>query len=202
MSVFKPIKCISSQLSNIAVIDGQLIFTTDTNEIYLDDNGFRNRYSGGDTNIKINDFNIFYWDGKSSDINPNNIILWQKIYDNRPAIVVCPDLNRTVVFLIEYMNSSGSYYYNSIVPYYSAGTTSYGYSTRIGYQRVSITMSSGKVTAVSTLNNYIAQDIQYLSTHANSYGSFTPTNDMHPTTKKYVDDSIKTAIQGALGGSY
>jgi hypothetical protein len=31
---------------------------------------------------------------------------------------------------------------------------------------------------------------------------FTPTGDYNPSTKKYVDDSIKTAITDALGGSY
>ena len=35
----------------------------------------------------------------------------------------------------------------------------------------------------------------------NTY-AFTPTANYHPATKKYVDDSIKTAITDALGGSY
>ena len=32
--------------------------------------------------------------------------------------------------------------------------------------------------------------------------SYTPTNDYNPSTKKYVDDSITSAITDALGGSY
>ena len=32
--------------------------------------------------------------------------------------------------------------------------------------------------------------------------SYTPSSNYHPATKKYVDDSIKTAITDALGGSY
>lgn len=35
----------------------------------------------------------------------------------------------------------------------------------------------------------------------NTY-AYTPTGNYHPATKKYVDDSIKTAITDALGGSY
>ena len=32
--------------------------------------------------------------------------------------------------------------------------------------------------------------------------SYTPTGDYHPATKKYVDDSIASAITTTLGGSY
>lgn len=200
MSVFKPIKCTSSQLNDLSIVDGQVIFTTDTNEIYSDNNGFRSKYGSANTNI--NDFNIFYWDGQSSANNSDNITLWQKIYDNRPALVICTDLNRQTMFLIEYMSTSGSYYYNSIIPYYSYGTTVYGSRCDLGYKRVSVTMASAKVTNVSSLEFYSRQAINYLSTNSTHYGSFTPTNDMHPATKKYVDDSIKTAIGDALGGSY
>ena len=41
---------------------------------------------------------------------------------------------------------------------------------------------------------------QYLPTD-NEY-SYTPTSNYHPATKKYVDDSIATAITSALGGNY
>ena len=36
----------------------------------------------------------------------------------------------------------------------------------------------------------------------NQSASYTPTNSYHPATKKYVDDSIASAITDALGGSY
>lgn len=35
-----------------------------------------------------------------------------------------------------------------------------------------------------------------------NYNSYTPTSDYNPATKKYVDDSIASAIGTALGGSY
>lgn len=50
MPLFKSYKCLESQLSNLPIIDGQLIFTTDTNKIYLDMNGARGCYTR--TNIK------------------------------------------------------------------------------------------------------------------------------------------------------
>lgn len=36
----------------------------------------------------------------------------------------------------------------------------------------------------------------------NNTAAYTPTGDYNPSTKKYVDDSIKTAIGTALEGSY
>ena len=197
MSVFKPIKCASSQLSSIAVVDGQLIFTTDTNEVYLDDNGFRQKYGSN-----IDSSKVFYWDGKSSDVNSDNIELWQKALDNKPSIIVCTDINNNALFLIDYMPITGPYSYRSSLPYYSRGTTAYGYRHSLRHYEVSIGISSKKVTSVSGMSVATDQDIYYLTTHADTYGSFTPTNDMHPTTKKYVDDKIQTAIGNALGGSY
>lgn len=51
-------------------------------------------------------------------------------------------------------------------------------------------------TSVSRIKN-----IDYLSKSATT-GSYTPQYDISPATKKYVDDSIKTAITDALGGEY
>ena len=43
--------------------------------------------------------------------------------------------------------------------------------------------------------------LDYLSTTGQT-GAYVPTENYHPATKKYVDDSIKTAITDALGGEY
>lgn len=77
MSVFKPIKCTSSQLSNLSVIDGQVIFTTDSNEIYLDNDGFRSKYNSGSSGDIPLVYNIADWigtitNGKSSIVNSSN----------------------------------------------------------------------------------------------------------------------------------
>lgn len=58
-----------------------------------------------------------------------------------------------------------------------------------------------------TANGFVAssvsriKNIDYLSKSATT-GSYTPQYDISPATKKYVDDSIKTAITNALGGEY
>ena len=45
MALFKPYKCLEAQLDQIDVVDGQVIFTTDTNKIYMDDGAERKEYT-------------------------------------------------------------------------------------------------------------------------------------------------------------
>lgn len=52
------------------------------------------------------------------------------------------------------------------------------------------------VSAISKDSN--AEAYSYLSTSATFTNPFTPTNDSHPATKKYVDDNtIKARLDGA-----
>lgn len=45
MALFKPYKCTETQMKSLPVVDGQVIFTTDTNKIYMDDGGVRKAYT-------------------------------------------------------------------------------------------------------------------------------------------------------------
>lgn len=45
MALFKPYRCLESQLDQLPITDGQVIFTTDTKEIYMDNEGERIGYS-------------------------------------------------------------------------------------------------------------------------------------------------------------
>ena len=45
MALFKPYKCLEAQLGQIPVVDGQVIFTTDTNKVYMDDGAERKEYT-------------------------------------------------------------------------------------------------------------------------------------------------------------
>ena len=45
MALFKPYKCTEDQLDSLPVVDGQLILTTDTNKIYMDDGDVRKIYT-------------------------------------------------------------------------------------------------------------------------------------------------------------
>ena len=48
-------------------------------------------------------------------------------------------------------------------------------------------------------NGYVSNRIALNTTNKTAY---TPTSDYNPATKKYVDDSIASAITNALGGNY
>ena len=46
MALFKPYKCLEAQLGQIPITEGQVIFTTDTLKIYMDDaDGSRKEYT-------------------------------------------------------------------------------------------------------------------------------------------------------------
>lgn len=46
MALFKPYKCLEAQLGQIPIVEGQVIFTTDTQKIYMDDaEGSRKEYT-------------------------------------------------------------------------------------------------------------------------------------------------------------
>lgn len=65
------------------------------------------------------------------------------------------------------------------------------------------TITKGIIRRVSPNDRFVGE--QYLSNYyINKYNttSYTPKQDYNPATKKYVDDSIKSAITDALGGGY
>lgn len=51
MAIFKPYRVLSSQLSSLPVLEGQLIFVVDTQEIYLDGGNGRTLISSKTPNV-------------------------------------------------------------------------------------------------------------------------------------------------------
>ena len=64
------------------------------------------------------------------------------------------------------------------------------------------------ITTIGTFTENGKYKIPYYSTNlgkilgTKNTTAYTPTDDYNPATKKYVDDSIASAIGSALGGSY
>lgn len=217
MSVFKPIKCTSSQLSNIAVIDGQLIFTTDTNEIYLDDNGFRSNYNNSNNNDNMiftleSNSNASIIKNKGQEIlNAHNI--------GKNCIIILQDLgeeNRPVLFLFgkstileTFNDGSKGYKITSITDFKVANNDVLEKtSSRIGMfeNYLTIYIFGDDSTKCQTMSLSVLTSphdyISILETNKNYSTPYIPIYAGSPATKKYVDDSIKTAIGDALGGSY
>ena len=57
-------------------------------------------------------------------------------------------------------------------------------------------------SGIATFRNPYAFPFNNEVLKRNNTGSYTPTGDYNPATKKYVDDSIAAAITTTLGGSY
>ena len=51
MALFKPYKILSSQLASLPIVEGQLIITTDTHEVYVDISGTERQKVGSGEEI-------------------------------------------------------------------------------------------------------------------------------------------------------
>lgn len=151
---------------------------------------------------------VFYWDGKSSTENPDNLELWNKIskavYEsnepdagNRSILV----LSRNYVFPIR----KGEFNFGSVVTRTvesqhlvdnEVESQQSGYLTRIirwASVEIELDCTGGKheVTNVGVLE-YKTDTMDYLSTTKETQGLYMPTKFQDPTTKYYVDDKVDT----------
>lgn len=151
---------------------------------------------------------VFYWDGKSSTENPDNLELWNKIskavYEsnepdagNRSILV----LSRNYVFPIR----KGEFNFGSVVTRTvesqhlvdnEVESQLSGYLTRfIRWASVEIELdcTGGKheVTNIGALE-YKSETMDYLSTTKETQGLYMPTKYQNPATKYYVDDKVDT----------
>lgn len=70
---------------------------------------------------------------------------------------------------------------------------SFNVYTPTGYQQVQI--QSGEITRSLFKQYTTTEDVLYKTNTA----EYTPTNDYHPSTKKYVDDTVKQYVDDCLG---
>ena len=189
-------------------------------DTYLSVNIIDKDLGGNTESSSPEEYGVFHWDGLSSSENPNNLTLWQKIVEKaatqtvfifatREPYLIANSTQGKGLFVINQgdaeriltgsssMNISGvtsgvSGQYDS-----TRGARVLGYTTFFG-----ITYSNGKVTAVTEIKNSDSSSSYYLPTSGTNITGYTPTYDYHPATKKYVDDTIQSAITGALEGSY
>lgn len=136
---------------------------------------------------------IFSWDGKSSTDNPDNLVLWQKIYDTAKEKTVMvyfakSSYNGVFVFSPSSLPKNGqNKTYLSRVNTTNGGSSG-GHSLFIRHINVNLSISSSTINSVSEVGQVLAED-KFLSLD-NGNGAFTPTDSYHPATKKYVDDTI------------
>lgn len=148
---------------------------------------------------------VFYWDGLSSDDNPENIALWQKIYDESKEQTV-------MIFASNQTDSSIAYkgifiINNQSIPSNNRATTIKGTCSSITQSitgetnagaylvfclpTINITVNiDKKVTKVTKINYTTVISNKYLPADSTTIKNYTPTYDYHPATKKYVDDNV------------
>lgn len=153
------------------------------------------------------DKQVFYWDGKSSTDNPSNIELFQKIYDyvnntDNTAIVVSYFKTSLIcsVYGITKDNIKAKIY-SQLLDFrkggsYTAGTV----STTTFRTSISLTIADNTVTKVNAISTDSSASYSFLTTDivSNFTGTYIPTKDYQPATKKYVDDNI---IKARLDGT-
>lgn len=152
----------------------------------------------------VENYGIFYWDGKSSTDNPENIKLWQKIIDtaeNKTVLVYgtneweAGEVSAMIVPVIPaHTEELKKGFYSSItlkgVPteIMSIDMGQFGSSLRWIRGTMNLTAPNGIVEEVSTLQFNPKQSSYYLPTNKETVTNYTPTYDYHPATKKYVDN--------------
>lgn len=149
---------------------------------------------------------IFYWDGKNSESNPDNIQLWNNILNKH--------LEQDVLLYTGSGVSGNSNVGIAVLPKNKVNLTTDGQKTidigLIGVTdsnnsdvtylssvelRIILTITSEKVTEVKNTGTISSTLGQYLQTNYNYRNPYVPKYDGSPATKKYVDTEISTIKQ-------
>lgn len=145
---------------------------------------------------------IYYWDGKSSDTNPNNVALWQNIVDiaeEKTCIVI---VNREksgssplkgVFLFYRFSNYRGEVGVLGTPISSSVSSSSTGSYTSQSCLRMTLTFdlsTVGIVSKVSDVSLSTSKSDYFLPANKTTVTNYTPTYDYHPATKKYVDDTV------------
>lgn len=136
-----------------------------------------------------------YWDGKSGTNNPDNIALWQKIYAIQKLhdVIVYKDNKSMFIIKQNTMTENGTFTFKSGLKSVQRNGLAEDGSAK--FLRItsstSITITNGVITEVGGfLDGYDGEVMTVLTTGSNTAQNFTPTNPMHPATKKYVDEIV------------
>ena len=156
------------------------------------------------------DYEIYYWDGKSSSQTSSNLQLFQDILDkhlagkdiliirnNTEVANIYPDM-----YVLDHTmspttsGSTASYTIYSQVRMVKGTSPSYS-EFQQKYNKIVINMTAADVTTVTSVTTTSSTTRGTFIEPETSYGTpFVPTANGHPATKKYVDDSISAISTG------
>lgn len=164
----------------------------------------------GKNGSNIEDYGIFYWDGKSSDDNVENIALWQKIIDKaqEQTVMVFSSLERdgininryNAIFIVNKFIISNTATLNGLLSNAnSINTNNLGSYYITHCPQVNLELSDNNIISVSSLSFLDIYSKTFLPTNTQTVTSYEPTYDYHPATKKYVDDNIINSLSNISG---
>lgn len=140
--------------------------------------------------------------------NRNNVIeIYTKYKDLKKPILleIKNEYNKVVLIPISQITKENNKLYLRFDYISSLSSSPYGYSRRlVKTYRLNASFSNNEIDVIggSKELGYEYPEASSRVLGINNTQSFTPTGDYNPATKKYVDDSISSAIGKALNGSY
>ena len=201
--------------TELFIVVEELPSSGETNKIYLvpdEKGGFTEYHWTGDkwdiigaVDVDIPQ-QIFYWDGKKNEAGLNTLTQLYELNQKSDIIFMWNVYNLTTgAQCIAYLkketlkiNSQNSTIYGY---FYNEGSSNGNLSYHSYYikQALTFTYQDGKVTNVTDITS---SQRRYLDTNTDYSTPYTPKYNGSPATKKYVDDSIASAITDAIGGAY
>lgn len=159
------------------------------------------------------DGQTYYWDGRSSTDNPDNIDLWEEIIKNSRTQAVLVYGNSQIsdqpeyeaIFIVNNKNIPNSDFESTsetvvTLLSYSKTTAStinsiYGIDPGIKEATVRLKIGNNIVSELSAMSTKtVSQGYSYLPTNSTTaVTNFTPTYNYHPATKKYADEKIEVS---------
>lgn len=144
--------------------------------------------------------NVFEWDGTTSNYNPDNIELFQSVYDKQKEknCIVFKNTGFSSYYSDIYFIGKGTFTNTTstsitknvvgIIKSTMTGTYSSYNSFSVNYSYLYVTIQNDLVTNVSTSS--FSPNIKAISPDYNYGTPYTPQYPGSPATKKYVDDKI------------
>lgn len=141
---------------------------------------------------------IFYWDGATDS---NGLAFWNNVYTvsrTKDVIVFKFKSSEPVVYSIR-KNQSFSSGISGIANVTKNERSDYT-QIKIPSYKIIFVFTDNEITTVAA-NDSVAT-LNCLVAEKNYNSPYTPQYNGSPATKKYVDDSITSAITNAIGGAY
>lgn len=160
----------------------------------------------GNKELKDFGYPIFFWDGQSSDTNPDNITLWKKIIASakeKTSLIIASNEASTsstasnsliilspanIALLEQYPNIYNKF--RTTIESNSRSQQEFYHLESTSWYVVTVSVAEGEVISVGKISSTSTSAIPFLSPNTDYKTPYEPQYDGSPATKKYVDDQV------------